>query len=169
MHIACDGARWQGFRSAHNQAYWRNAPFLAFGLGATSHLERVRLARPRAMSDYATFVDELEASGLAAIHERDGVREEGREALSTRLMLALRTREGVREEELAATFGPELAAAAAAACRDAADELPRDWVASSEVGTHGFALAVPDGLLFSNEAISTVFARLDERLDAGLE
>ena len=24
-----------GHRSAHNEAYWRNEPFLAFGLGAT--------------------------------------------------------------------------------------------------------------------------------------
>jgi hypothetical protein len=94
------------------------------------------------------------------------VREVGRDALTTRLMLALRTREGIGESELTATFGAELAAAAAAACRDAAAELPRGWVAHSDAEPHRFALSDPDGLLFSNEAISTVFARLDERLDA---
>ena len=105
-------------------------------------------------------------------------REEGYDAMTTRLMLALRTREGVRVAELADRFGPELARHAAAACRDAAAELPDEWMAggawrraSGEAeeageGAEGrFALSDPDGLLFSNEAISTVFARLDERIE----
>ena len=152
-----------GHRSRHNQAYWRNDAFLGLGLGATSHLAGVRLARPRTMSTYSSFVDELEATGFDAMQERDGVREEGTEALTTRLMLALRTRDGASEGELAERFGPRLAAATAAACRDAADELPDEWIADASDGR--FALTDPDGFLFSNEAISTVFARLDERLD----
>ena len=151
-----------GFRSQHNQAYWRNDAFLGLGLGATSHMGHVRLARPRTMAAYSTFVDELEAGGFEAAQERDGVREEGREALTTRLMLALRTRDGAAESDLVKDFGKPLASAAAAACRDAVAELPAEWIAETEEGR--FALSDPDGLLFSNDAIATVFAKLDDYL-----
>ena len=116
--------------------------------------------------------------------------EEGKEAMTTRLMLALRTREGIEMAELRDTYGEELGEAAAAACRAAAKELPSEWVAEAPYASEGgggggggggavkasgreasgrasgrFALADPEGLLFSNDAISTTFARLDERLE----
>lgn len=49
------------FRSRHNMAYWRNRPFYAFGLGATSVLDGFRFARPRRLKDYARYVDRLTA------------------------------------------------------------------------------------------------------------
>ena len=73
-----------------------------------------------------------------------------------------------------------------AASRIASAELPREWVeevdevedddeaGDGKEGGEGsgkrrsskpFRLSDPEGLLFSNEAISTVFARLDERLE----
>jgi len=165
-----------GHRSRHNRAYWRNEPFWAYGLGATSHLAGRRLARPRSMKGYQSFVEELERDGLAAVHEAHGaVHEVGREALTTRLMLGLRTREGIALPELTRDFGDELGGAAAAACRDAAAELPSGWFelgdddddddTRSAAGDGAVRLSDPEGLLFSNDAIATVFARLDERLD----
>ena len=69
--------------------------------------------------------------------------------------------QGCTYDELAARFGDELGGAAAAACEDAAKELPPAWVRHTP---GGFALTEPEGFLFSNDAIATVFARLDERL-----
>ena len=77
-------------------------------------------------------------------------------------MLQLRTREGCDFRDLRARFGESLGSAAAAACVDAASELSSDW-ARLEPG-RALALLEPDGFLFSNDAISTVLARLDERL-----
>ena len=158
-----------GHRSQHNAAYWRNEPFYGFGLGATSHLRGRRLARPRAMGEYEQFVADLETSGLEAMEEtHDAVHEEGKEAMTTRLMLALRTREGIPFAELTERYGDALGVAARQACRDAAAELPAEWIATglAEAEAPRLALADPEGLLFSNDAISTVFARLDERLEA---
>ena len=62
-----------------------------------------------------------------------------------------------------ARFGEELGGAAASACEDAAAELPADWIDTS--GRDALRLSDPEGMLFSNDAIATVFARLDERLD----
>ena len=139
--------------------------------------------------------------------------------LQTELMLALRTDVGVNTAAIAARFPRDgLGAAAAAACADAARELPAAWVefeaaeaepdattatggnapgenatgenatgenvagenvagenvageraTASEAlkgGARRLRLSDPEGLLFSNDAISTVFARLEERLEA---
>ena len=60
------------------------------------------------------------------------------------------------------------------ACHDAASELPSEWLStkcnavdsnSTDGAPVAFALSDPEGLLFSNDAIATVFARLDERLE----
>ena len=148
-------ARGSQHKSAHNLAYWRNEAFLGFGLGATSHLASVRLARPRKMAEYASFVDELEDKGFESAQKTHGLLEEGRDAMTTRLMLALRTREGVAQNELAKAFA-------------ARGRVPRcgggaasEWIAKRPTeGDHDglFALTDPDGLLFSNEAISRLRA-----------
>mmetsp|Transcript_45647 Transcript_45647/g.142823 ORF Transcript_45647/g.142823 Transcript_45647/m.142823 type:complete len:177 (-) Transcript_45647:78-608(-) len=119
-------------------------------------------------------------SGFAAAQAELGVREEGVEAMTTLIMLQLRTTRGLLPAELTPRFGATLAAAAEGACRDAAAELPAEWwvmEAEEEASSGGdsgveaalrcrrFALRDPEGLLFSNDAISTVFARLDERLE----
>jgi putative oxygen-independent coproporphyrinogen III oxidase len=164
-----------GHRSQHNAAYWRNEPFYGFGLGATSHMRYRRLARPRSMQGYESFVSDLESSGLDAVHQQhEAVHEEGKEAMTTRLMLALRTREGIELAELRDNYGEALGEAAAMACHDAASELPSEWLStkcnavdsnSTDGAPVAFALSDPEGLLFSNDAIATVFARLDERLE----
>eukprot|EP00177_Eucheuma_denticulatum_P005619 GFKZ01010227.1.p1 GENE.GFKZ01010227.1~~GFKZ01010227.1.p1 ORF type:complete len:523 (+),score=45.30 GFKZ01010227.1:35-1570(+) len=49
------------FRSRHNMTYWRNEPFYAFGLGATSLLDGYRFARPRRLQDYQRYVDDVDS------------------------------------------------------------------------------------------------------------
>eukprot|EP00804_Cyclotella_cryptica_P020058 CCRYP_014869-RA/>CCRYP_014869-RA protein AED:0.13 eAED:0.13 QI:0/0/0/1/1/1/2/0/518 len=47
-------------RSKHNQIYWEmNSQWYAIGLGATSNLNGVRFARPRALSDYVSWTNDL--------------------------------------------------------------------------------------------------------------
>lgn len=126
-------------------------------------------------------------------------------------MLALRTKEGVNFDELITAY-PEsdLGSAAAAACVEAARDLPDDWVSiepisapegktvgieASSASSNGadlpalvsdsldvneqlvpskgetptavgrgqrLRLTQPEGFLFSNEVISTIFARMDD-------
>jgi len=163
-----------GHRCRHNRAYWRNEPFWGFGLGATSHVGGRRLARPRRMDGYARWVDELEARGWAAQQAAGaGEAESALDELQTRLMLALRTDAGVSARELRAAYPGALGAAAADACADTAREVPAAWLAPPRDGDAGdgdagdvLRLSDPEGLLFSNDAISTCFARLEERLEA---
>lgn len=55
------GNRASPFRSKHNMTYWRNEPFYAFGLGATSLLDGYRFARPRRLQDYRRYVEDVDS------------------------------------------------------------------------------------------------------------
>ena len=40
----------------HNRTYWTNQPYYGFGMGATSYLRGQRVARPRTLEAYETWV-----------------------------------------------------------------------------------------------------------------
>lgn len=156
-----------GHRGRHNGAYWRNEPFWAWGLGSTSHVNERRLSRPRTMKGYEDWVGSLEAMGWKhtlvkdAVHEPFGTMEE----LQTRLMLALRTDGGVDLSAIRGAYtesrgGLSLGAAAAEACTAAARALPHEWL---ELEDDTVRLSDPEGLLFSNSAISSILAELEDR------
>ncbi|HEY7676017.1 MAG TPA: radical SAM family heme chaperone HemW [Candidatus Methylomirabilis sp.] len=89
-----------GFRSAHNQTYWRCGDYLGLGAGAHSCLEGRRTFNRRLPQDY-----------IAAVR-REGTAQAGGEHLTPRqqlgeaMVLGLRLREGVDLEALAARFAP---------------------------------------------------------------
>lgn len=162
-----------GSRCVHNRAYWRNEHFWAFGLGATSHVQNRRLARPRTMGGYAKYVAALEEGGWTARQLKLGVHEPAGsvEALQTQLMLALRTDEGIDVDSTAAAYGRDgLGEIIANGCVEAASEIPASWLdASNAVQANGYGvlrLSDPEGFLFSNEAIAILFAKIDVRLEA---
>ena len=89
-----------GFRSAHNQIYWRCGDYLGLGAGAHSSLGGRRFFNRRLPQDY-----------IAAVG-RDGTAEAGAEDLTPRqrlgeaLVLGLRLRDGVDLDEVRARFAP---------------------------------------------------------------
>jgi len=78
-----------GFRSRHNQVYWRNEPYFGFGAGATSYVNGVRSVR---LSDPRRYVEAIN-------REEDPVefseRLTGRNRLAETLIQGLRLLEGV--------------------------------------------------------------------------
>jgi oxygen-independent coproporphyrinogen-3 oxidase len=84
-----------GFRSRHNQIYWRAAEYLAAGPGACGFVGDVRYANLKPVPRYCAS---LEAGRLPL----DGVeRLTSRQRLSERLFLGLRTSDGVPADWLA--------------------------------------------------------------------
>ncbi len=78
-----------GFRSRHNQIYWRAAEYLAAGPGACGHVGRVRYANVKATPRWC---ETLEAGALPVdSHEELTPRQQ----LAERLILGLRTADGV--------------------------------------------------------------------------
>lgn len=85
-----------GFRSRHNLRYWRRAEYLAAGPGAAGFVGDLRWVNARATARYCSLV---EAGRLPA---ESWERLTPRQALAERLILGLRTAEGVPTAVLAA-------------------------------------------------------------------
>jgi oxygen-independent coproporphyrinogen-3 oxidase len=83
-----------GHRSRHNQRYWRWEEYLAAGPGACGFLGAVRYGNVKPVERYAALVE----AGQLPVASHEVLTP--RQALAERLMLGLRTRDGVPTERL---------------------------------------------------------------------
>ncbi len=84
-----------GFRSRHNQVYWRRGEYLAFGPGAAGFLGDLRYGNVKPVSRYAQVLDD----GRLPIDTSE--RLDARQVLAEALILGLRTADGVASSLLA--------------------------------------------------------------------
>ena len=84
-----------GFRSRHNQRYWRWEEYLGLGPGACGFLGRVRYGNVKPVERYCTQVE----GGALPLLSHETLTD--RQALGERLILGLRTSDGVPAEGLA--------------------------------------------------------------------
>ncbi|MEM8544104.1 MAG: radical SAM family heme chaperone HemW [Cyanobacteria bacterium P01_H01_bin.119] len=137
-------------RCRHNLTYWRNRPYYAFGMGATSYVNNQRFGRPRTLRDYSAWVDTYEAAqGAIACEPTPWV-----ETLLDRVMVGLRLSEGILLSELTADYGEQW-------CDRLLACLNRykapGWIV---IDDQRVRLSDPEGFLFSNVVLSTVFEQL---------
>ena len=78
-----------GCRSRHNERYWRHREYLAFGPGACGFVGDVRYGNVKAVDRYGALL----ARGVLPVAEHE--RLTSRQRLGERLMLGLRTADGV--------------------------------------------------------------------------
>jgi len=155
-----------GFESRHNQVYWRNEQYYAFGMAAASYLEGVRFTRPKKLTSYTKWVDALVSSGSSGSQEPKATKED--ELLDT-LMLGLRLAEGLRMAPLRDTFGGGAADEVFKGLQkhgpkyvsflDIEGRAVEDIDNSADL-VHRVRLTDPDGFLVSNDIISSLFAKL---------
>jgi len=112
-----DGAR-SPHRSRHNLVYWTHAPFMAFGMGATSFVGGTRLARPRTLDSYSQWIADggsatLLVGGAEDAEEDDEEDGEWSELVEV-LMVGLRMRHGLDLAQLTRQHGQPLVARALA-------------------------------------------------------
>ena len=129
-----------GYRSQHNQVYWRNEEYLGIGPGAVSYLDGRRWKRERLPIRYNAKVE----AGADLAAESECLNGEG--ALGETMMLGLRLRDGLPLQVVRARFGIE----------------PLDRFASqiARLQTEGLITLAADtlrlthrGLLFANDAL----------------
>jgi coproporphyrinogen III oxidase-like Fe-S oxidoreductase len=132
-----------GSACQHNQVYWRNQSYYAFGMGAASYLAGWRFTRPRYTRDYFDWVA---AGAELPMSESDSLLERFLETL----MLGLRTAEGLEITGLIECFGLELWQAAE---QRLAKYVPH-WV---EITTKRLRLTDPEGFLYSNVVLADLF------------
>jgi oxygen-independent coproporphyrinogen-3 oxidase len=141
-----------GFACRHNQVYWHNLPYYAFGMGAASYLCGSRFTRPRYTQAYFDWV-------AAGCHYEPELLSQSDRFLET-IMLGLRCARGLDIQQLIAEFGLELWQAAWAKLQ----RYSPGWVV---VETETSPLAIPqqgylklsdpDGFLYSNTILAAVF------------
>lgn len=134
-------------------------PLLAVGLGATSSINGSRFARPRALTDYISWVEEG-----ASVPETDSPKLD-HDMLTDIIMTRLRTSEGldldwIREHvpNGANVVEKILKGSQLGLDMNLADHT-RSKSSSSSEGT--LRLVDPDGFLFSNSIISSIFVELE--------
>jgi coproporphyrinogen III oxidase-like Fe-S oxidoreductase len=138
----------------HNQVYWRNDSYYAFGMGAASYIEGTRFTRPRYTQDYFDWVA---AGALYPVEVLGNV-----ERFLETLMLGLRTGSGVQISRLINEFGLDLWLDA----RGRLEKYCPHWVAITS-GTaelndaDRLRLTDPEGFLYSNTVLADLF-EIDE-------
>jgi putative oxygen-independent coproporphyrinogen III oxidase len=130
----------------HNQVYWRNAAYYAFGMGAASYIAGTRFTRPRYTQDYFDWV----AAGAVYPIDVPGNVERFLETL----MLGLRTGEGLQIPRLINEFGLDLWLEA----RDRLVKYCPHWVL---MDAEHLRLTDPEGFLYSNTVLADLF-EIDE-------
>jgi coproporphyrinogen III oxidase-like Fe-S oxidoreductase len=140
-------------RSKHNQIYWEpSSSWYAIGLGATSFVNEKLVARPRTLVDYYSWLEKEQQQGLS----QDEMPQ--KEVLTDLVMKRLRTSDGLDLNGVKDRFGD-----------DVVSSILEGGKLGLELGlaehcdeTNILRLKDPDGLLFSNYIISSIFAELEE-------
>ena len=146
-----------GYQCRHNQVYWHNQPYYGFGMGATSYVWGQRFSRPRKLKDYSQWVQTLP-------------RDQGQidcpvntqlEIIQETLMLGLRLAEGVRIEQLQALCG---ASTVENLLTCLTPFTAQGWIDPQCLRgpDPSIRLTDPEGFLFSNTVLASLWQVLDE-------
>lgn len=158
-----------GFACRHNQVYWHNQPFYGFGMGAASSLNGVRFTRPRTRREYYEWVQKLNPDCLFPPPEKLG----DNDIFLDTLMLGLRLGKGVNLTDLSQKFGQGILTKLEACLQPYYQE---GWLEIlTETGekyakqerlklpSDGYLrLQDPEGFLFSNTILATIFSQFTE-------
>lgn len=149
-----------GRECRHNLVYWHCLPYYGFGMGAASYLRGYRLTRPRQTQLYYRWV-----RSENQLQEAEWVDSPG-DRLLERLMLGLRLAVGVNLNNLSQEFGRQTVERILDCLRP---YRQRGWVevladgGEADMSMGGrLRLTDPEGFLFSNTILATLFGDLSE-------
>lgn len=159
-----------GYHCRHNRVYWENRPFYGFGMGAASYLQAQRFTRPRNRREYFQWLQTAITTGELYANAPDTPCDR----LLDTLMLGLRLAEGLSLEQLAQSFGEPTVRTILEIllpyCHQGWVEilnaqLVADWELDlaewrSLPLTYRIRLTDPEGFLFSNVILTTLFEKL---------
>jgi putative oxygen-independent coproporphyrinogen III oxidase len=169
QHYEVSNYAFPGSQCRHNRVYWENRPYYGFGMGATSYLENKRFTRPRKTADYYQWVETL----IKADGEIDSPETPVDDRLLETIMLGLRLADGLNCDTLIEQFGHEtlkqiwhclqpyhrqgwvelVTAQGIPIILSPGESLP--------TGSH-VKLTDPEGFLFSNTILATLFEKLTD-------
>ena len=156
-----------GYQCRHNRVYWENRPYYGFGMGAASYLQGVRLTRSRTRKEYYQWVKDSTSVKVAQSPMKSN------DILLETVMLGLRLADGVSLEAIAQKFGENtldrIWSCLQPYYRQKWVEITRDnglllnLRDSQKLPSCGYLrLSDPEGFLFSNTILATLFSQLEE-------
>lgn len=160
-----------GYRSRHNQKYWKRDTTFGFGMGATSFLDNVRQSRPPGMQRYIDYVGKVQESGYeqalaseSVNNSNDGEEDDGESGSDDGgsnddclecIMLALRTADGLDLRAIDHEYGAEI--------KDKVLEGVKEYIQRGVVlrdsDSDVIRMKDPEGFLISNDIIASIFAQ----------
>lgn len=160
------------YRSKHNQIYWRlDGNWYAVGMGATSSTNGKRYARPKLLADYVSWVEKERTKSVNSEcsydwqpESIDRDEESDQERLMETIMTRLRTKEGLDLNWIETRYnGKEILTNVMKGAElgiqlGLAKVEYKDPAVDQDKGS--LHLTDPDGFLFSNSIISSIFAEL---------
>lgn len=146
----------KSYRSQHNQIYWAlDSQWFAIGLGATSFVNGSIVARPRTMVEYRRWVEDQVTSSVEHSERVDFVSD--LDLLMDAVLKRLRTAEGLSLDWVQHQFGDAYERAVLRG-----SQLGRDLaIIHLDEPANVLRLVDPDGFLYSNSIISSIFMELE--------
>lgn len=150
-----------GYQCRHNRVYWQNQPYYGFGMGAASYIAGQRFTRPRTRQTYYTWLKAGANIDVPPISPTDYVLET--------LMLGLRLREGIAPGQFDTNTLKQIWSCLQPYYRQGWIEIV-DRQQKLITLAHGdrlppsltkIRLNDPEGFLFSNTILATLFAQLE--------
>jgi coproporphyrinogen III oxidase-like Fe-S oxidoreductase len=150
------GDRPTSYRSQHNQIYWAlDSQWYAIGLGATSFVNGRILARPRTLVDYQRWVVEQVVASVDDHEQAESISD--LDSLMDTVLKRLRTSEGLSLNWVQQRFGVAYKNAVLRGSQLGLDLA----LAHVDRRTNVLRLVDPDGFLYSNSIISSIFVELE--------
>ena len=143
-------------RSRHNQIYWApSSSWYAIGLGATSFVNKRLKARPKTLVDYYKWVEDQEQQQQR--EDDDEIIMSDQELLTELVMKRLRTSDGLDLKLVREDFGNDIVSSILQGTKLGLELGMAEYNDRDEI----LRLKDPDGLLYSNYIISSIFAELE--------
>ena len=145
------------YQCQHNRVYWENRSYYGFGMGAASYTNQQRFHRPRTTHEYQQWVEGY----CQAAGKLECALTSPTEQWLDQLMLGLRLAEGIGLQWLTEEFGSDWV-------NQLNDSLAlyvqKGWVQFEEAPSSRVRLTDPEGFLFSNVVLVTLFETFSDPL-----
>jgi putative oxygen-independent coproporphyrinogen III oxidase len=141
-----------GYQCRHNRVYWENRPFYGFGMGAASFVAGKRFTRPRTRQEYYEWVQRGAVIDVPEISSEDRLLET--------LMLGLRLADGISLSSIAEEFDSAIEDKIWTYLQPYYHQGWIEVISKKESKIDKLRLKDPEGFLFSNQILATLFEKL---------
>ena len=154
-----------GHQCQHNAVYWDGSGYYAFGMGASSYIQRRRVTRPKKLQHYMAWVERFsdmvhQETTNQILPHLDAPESTPEDMLTDMVMLQLRKSSGLRLDSIIQQY--EYGRLIVDTIVDSLTESVERGLVDYDREKQVIKLVDPQGFLLSNDVISDIFVALDE-------